>query len=162
EPEFARAFAEHHGARHGIFTINGTVTLQCALAAYGIGPGDEVIVPPLTWYATAIAVRHVGACPVFVDIQPDTLCIDPRKIEAAIKERTEAINQVHACEWMAYVDASMAMARRQDLRDIEDCADMHGGIWAGKGIGTLGVVGSFSFQYTKTMSSGEGGICITY
>jgi dTDP-4-amino-4,6-dideoxygalactose transaminase len=161
EPAFTQAFAEHHGAKYGIFTINGTVTLHCALAAYGIGPGDEVIVPPLTWYATAIAVRHVGAIPVFVDIEPDTLCIDPEKIAAAITERTKAIIPVHAYGSMADMDRIVAIAKRHGLRIIEDCAHMHGGIWNGQGIGTLGDVGSFSFQTTKTMSSGEGGICIT-
>ncbi|WP_161965833.1 DegT/DnrJ/EryC1/StrS family aminotransferase [Steroidobacter cummioxidans] len=161
EPAFTEAFAAHHGARYGIFTVNGTVTLQCALGAYGIGPGDEVIVAPLTWYATAMAVRHVGACPVFVDIEPDTLCIDPDKIANAITERTKAIIPVHAYGSMADMDRIMAIARRHGLRVIEDCAHMHGGIWDGKGIGSIGDVGSFSFQQTKTMSSGEGGICIT-
>jgi dTDP-4-amino-4,6-dideoxygalactose transaminase len=161
ELAFAEEFAAYHGARYGVFTINGTVTLQCALGAYGVGPGDEVIVPPLTWYATAIAVRHVGATPVFVDIRPDTLCIDPEKIEAAITERTKAIIPVHAYGSMADMDEIMAIARRHGLRVIEDCAHMHGGIWGGQGVGTIGDVGSFSFQNTKTMSSGEGGICIT-
>ena len=161
EPAFARAFASYQGAQYGVFTINGTITLHCALGAYGIGPGDEVIVPPLTWYATAMAVRHVGARPVFVDIRPDTLCIDPEKIEAAITERTKAVIPVHAYGSMADMDRIMAIARRHNLLVIEDCAHMHGGIWNGKGIGTIGDVGSFSFQNTKTMSSGEGGICIT-
>lgn len=161
EPAFAQAFAAHHGAKHGIFMVNGTVTLQCALAACDVGPGDEVIVPPLTWYATAIAVRHVGATPVFVDIEPDTLCIDPDKIVAAITPRTKAIIPVHAYGSMADMDRIMALAKRYGLRVIEDCAHMHGGIWDGQGVGTLGDVGSFSFQFTKTMSSSEGGICIT-
>jgi dTDP-4-amino-4,6-dideoxygalactose transaminase len=161
EQTFAQAFAAHHGARHGIFTINGTVTLQCALAACGIGPGDEVIVPPLTWYATAMAVCHVGAIPVFVDIEPGTLCIDPEKIEAAITPRTKAIMPVHAYGSMADMDRIMRLAKRHGFRVIEDCAHMHGGRWDGQGIGSIGDVGSFSFQHTKTMSSGEGGICIT-
>lgn len=161
EPAFAKAFASYHDTQYGIFTINGTVTLQCALAAYGIGPGDEVIVSPLTWYATAIAVRHVGACPVFVDIKPDTLCINPEKIPAAITPRTKAIIPVHAYGSMADMDSIMAIAQRHGLRVIEDCAHMHGGIWRGRGIGSIGDVGSFSFQHSKTMSSGEGGICIT-
>lgn len=161
EPAFAQAFAEHHGAKHGIFMVNGTVTLQCALAAFGIGPGDEVIVSPLTWYATAIAVRHVGATPVFVDIQPDSLCIDPEKITAAITKRTKAIIPVHAYGSMADMDSIMAIAKKHDIRVIEDCAHMHGGFWNKQGIGTVGDVGSFSFQHTKTMASGEGGICIT-
>jgi len=161
EPEFAQAFADHHGARHGIFSVNGTVTLHCALGACGIGEGHEVIVPPLTWYATAQAVRHVGARPVFVDIDQDTLCIDPEKISAAITGRTKAIIPVHAYGSMADMDKIMAIAQRHDIRVIEDCAHMHGGVWDGKGIGSIGNVGSFSFQHTKTMSSGEGGICIT-
>jgi L-glutamine:2-deoxy-scyllo-inosose/3-amino-2,3-dideoxy-scyllo-inosose aminotransferase len=161
ERTFAHDFAAHHGARHGIFTINGTVTLQSALAALRVGPGDEVIVSPLTWCSTALAVRHVGAMPVFVDIEPDTLCIDPNGIEAAITERTRAIIAVHAYGSMADMDRIMNIARRHNLRVIEDCAHMHGGTWNGQGVGSLGDVGSFSFQMCKTMSSGEGGICIT-
>jgi L-glutamine:2-deoxy-scyllo-inosose/3-amino-2,3-dideoxy-scyllo-inosose aminotransferase len=161
EPAFAQSFAAHHGARYGVFTVNGTVTLQCALGALGVGTGDEVIVAPLTWYSTAMAVRHVGAVPVFVDISSDTLCIDPEKIAAAITPRTKAIIPVHAYGSMADMDKIMSIAERHGLRVIEDCAHMHGGIWDGKGIGSIGDVGSFSFQHTKTMSSGEGGICIT-
>lgn len=161
EPKFASAFAAHHGARHGIFMVNGTVTLQCALGAYGIGPGDEVIVPPLTWYATAMAVHYVGAVPVFVDIQPDTWCIDPQKIEAAITPRTKAIILVHALSSVADMDRIMVIARQHDLRVIEDSAHAHGGTWDGKGIGSIGDVGSFSFQHSKTMACGEGGICTT-
>lgn len=161
EPAFAQAFAAHHGARYGVFTINGTVTLQCALAALGVGPGDEVIVSPLTWCATALAVRHVGALPVFVDIEPDTLCMDPDRIESAITSRTRAIIPVHAYNSMADMDRIMAIARRNGLAVVEDCAHMHGGTWDDKGVGTLGDIGSFSFQMCKTMSSGEGGICIT-
>lgn len=161
EAVFAKAFAAHHGAQHGVFMMNGTVTLQCALAAYGIGPGDEVIVSPLTWYATAIAVCHVGARPVFVDIDPETLCIDPEKIAAAVTERTKAIIPVHAYGSMADMDRIMAIARQHGLKVIEDCAHVHGGVWDGKGVGSIGDVGSFSFQHGKTMASGEGGICIT-
>jgi L-glutamine:2-deoxy-scyllo-inosose/3-amino-2,3-dideoxy-scyllo-inosose aminotransferase len=161
EATFAQAFATHHGAKYGVFTVNGTVTLHSALAALGVGSGHEVIVSPLTWYSTAMAVRHVGATPVFVDIEPDTLCIDPSKIEAAITERTRAVIPVHAYGSMADMDRIMPIARRYNLKVIEDCAHMHGGMWNDKGCGTLGDVGSFSFQMCKTMSSGEGGICIT-
>lgn len=161
EPAFAQAFAAHHGAAHGIFAINGTVTLQCALSAYGIGPGDEVIVPAVTWYATAMAVHHAGASPVLIDIEADTLCIDPEKIAAAITPRTRAIIPVHLFGSMADMDRIMAIAGRHDLRVIEDCAHMHGGVWNGTRVGSIGDVGSFSFQHSKTMSSGEGGICIT-
>lgn len=161
EGTFMRAFASHHGCRHGIFMVNGTVTLQCALGAYGIGPGDEVIVPALTWYATAMAAFYVGAHPVFVDVDPDTLCIDPDKIKAAITKRTKAIIPVHLYGSMADMDQIMAIARQHDLKVIEDCAHMHGGVWNGKGIGSIGDVGSFSFQQSKPMASAEGGACIT-
>jgi L-glutamine:2-deoxy-scyllo-inosose/3-amino-2,3-dideoxy-scyllo-inosose aminotransferase len=158
---FAQAFAAHHGARHGIFTINGTVTLQCALGACGIGPGDEVIVPAMTWYATAMAAHYLGAKPVFVDVDPETLCIDPDKIRAAITERTKAIIPVHLYGSMADMDRIMAIAKEHRLRVIEDCAQMHGGVWNGKRVGSIGDVGSFSFQHSKTMGCSEGGICIT-
>lgn len=158
---FTKAFAHHHGARHGVFMVNGTVTLQCALAAYGIGPGDEVIVPPLTWYATAMAPHYLGARPVFVDVKQDTLCIDPEKVERAITERTKAIIPVHVFGSVADMDRIMEIARAHHLRVIEDCAHAHGGVWEGRGIGTIGDVGSFSFQQSKTLASGEGGICIT-
>lgn len=158
---FAEAFATHHHAKYGIFMFNGTVTLQCALAAHGIGHGDEVIVPPLTWYATSQAVRHVGAKPIFVDIKPDTLCIDPAKIEAAITDRTRAVIPVHAYGAMADMERMMQLAKHHNLIVVEDCAHMHGANWDGKGVGSIGHVGSFSFQQSKTMSSGEGGICIT-
>lgn len=161
EPEFAESFAKHHGALYGAFMVNGTVTMQCALGAYGIGAGDEVIVPALTWYATAMAPHYLGARPVFVDIEPDTLCIDPARIEAAITARTKAIIPVHLYGSMADMDKIMTIARKHNLRVIEDCAHAHGGIWAGKGVGSIGEVGSFSFQHSKTMASGEGGICIT-
>jgi len=161
ESEFAEAFAKLHDASHGIFTINGTVTLQCGLGAYGIGPGDEVIVPAVTWYATAMAPHYLGATPVFVDVLPDTLCIDPDKIVAAITERTRAIIPVHLYGSMADMDRIMAIAKAHRLRVIEDCAHMHGGVWNGHGIGSIGDVGSFSFQHSKTMGCADGGMCIT-
>lgn len=161
EGMFAEAFAAHHHATHGIFMMNGTVTLQCALAAYGIGSGDEVIVPALTWYATAMAAHYLNATPVFVDVQPDTLCIDPSHVEAAITDRTKAIIPVHLYGSMADMEKIMRIARSRGLRVIEDCAHAHGGQWQGQALGSLGDVGSFSFQQSKTMASGEGGICIT-
>lgn len=161
EPAFAKAFAEHHDSRYGVFTINGTVTLHIALAAMGIGPGDEVIIPPLTWFATAMAVRYVGATPVFVDIRPDTLCIDPDKVEAAITPRTRAIIPVHTYGAFADMERIMAIAQQHELRVLEDCAHAHGAIWNGQRAGSIGDVGSFSFQGSKTMACSEGGICIT-
>ena len=161
EKDFAQAYAEYHDAKHGIFMVNGTVTLQCALAACGIEPGDEVIVPALTWIATAMAAHYLGAMPVFVDVEPTTLCLDPTKIEAAITDRTRAIIPVHLYGSMADVDAILALANRYGLDVIEDCAHMQGGKWNGRGAGAWGKVGSFSFQQSKAVSGGEGGICIT-
>jgi dTDP-4-amino-4,6-dideoxygalactose transaminase len=161
EQAFERAFADYHGARHGIFMANGTVTLQCALGALGVGPGDEVIVPGLTWMATAMAVHYVGATPVFVDIERDTLCLDPHKTEAAITPRTRAIIPVHLYGGMANLDALLALGHKRGIAVVEDCAHMQGGKWRGRGVGSWGEVGSFSFQQSKTLASGEGGICLT-
>lgn len=161
EQAFAREFADYHGAKHGIFMANGTVTLQCALQALGVGPGDEVIIPGLTWPATAMAVIYVGATPVFVDIDADSLCLDHTLIEAAITPNTKAIIPVHLYGGMADMEAILEIADRHKLSVIEDCAHAHGGIWNGRGVGSWGHVGSFSFQQSKTMASGEGGICLT-
>ncbi len=161
EQEFEKAFATYHGAKHGVFMVNGTVTLQCALGALGVGPGDEVIVPALTWMATAMAVHYTGATPVFVDIAPDTLCLDPEKTRQALTSRTRAIIPVHLYGSMADLDAILGLAREHGLRIIEDCAHMQGGKWRGRGVGSWGDIGSFSFQQSKTVSSGEGGICLT-
>jgi len=161
EREFARDFAAYHDAAHGIFMANGTVTLQCALKALGVGPGDEVIVPALTWLATAMAAHYVGATPVFVDVEPDTLCMDPRKLEEAITERTRAAVPVHLYGSMADMERIMHVCRSRGLHVVEDCAHMHGGKWDGRGVGSIGAVGSFSLQQSKTLACGEGGICIT-
>ena len=161
EQEFSRAFAAHHSAARGIMMANGTVTLECALRALGVGPGDEVIVPALTWMATAMAAVYVGATPVFVDIEPDTLCLDPEKVKAAITPRTKAIIPVHIYGSMADMEAIMDIATAKDIAVIEDCAHAHGGVWNGRGVGSIGRVGSFSFQQSKTLPSGEGGMCIT-
>ena len=161
EVEFNRAFAEYTGATGCAMMANGTVTLEVAMQAMGIGPGDEVIVPAHTWLATGEAVVVCGATPVIVDIEPDTLCMDPEKIEAAITPRTKAIIPVHLFGSMADMDRIMPIARKHGLKVIEDCAHMHGGEWRGKHVGTIGDVGSFSFQQSKGMSSGEGGACIT-
>ncbi len=159
--DFAQAFAAYHGVKHGIFMANGTVTLQVALAACGIGPGDEVIVPAHTWVSTALAVQYLGATPVFVDIEHDTLCLDVDKAAAAITAKTRAIIPVHLHGSMTDMDKVNALAEQHDLKVIEDCAQAHGGQWQGKLLGSLSDVGSYSFQTSKLMASGEGGICIT-
>lgn len=161
EMKFAAAFSQYHGARFGTFMINGTATLETALKALGIGPGDEVIVPAWTWLATGMAPLYVGATPVFVDSEKDTFCMDPAAFEAAITPRTKAVMPVHLFGSMADLDRICAIAEKHGIKVIEDCAHAHGGKWNGKGVGSFGTVGSFSFQQSKIMTAGEGGMCIT-
>lgn len=161
EQEFSRNFAQHHDAAYGIFMVNGTVTLEAALHALGIKAGDEVIVPALTWLATAMAVIYNGAVPVFVDIEPDTLCLDPKKVKEAITPETKAIIPVHLYGSMADMEKLLEIAKEYNLYVVEDCAHAHGGVWSGRGVGSLGHIGSFSFQQSKTLAGGEGGICLT-
>lgn len=159
--EFGRKFAEYHGARYGIPVANGTVSLELALQAAGIGAGDEVIVPAYTWEGTAAAVLFSGATPVFVDVDPDTYCLDTRLVEAAITSRTKAIIPVHLAFRFVDMDQLMQIASRHRLFVLEDCAHAHGGKWNGKGAGSIGHAGSFSFQTSKLMTAGEGGIVTT-
>ncbi len=161
EQEFSLKFAKYCGARHGVFMVNGTVTLESALHALGVKAGDEVIVPGNTWLATAMAAVYLGAIPVFVDVEPDTLCLDPEKVRKAITSKTKAIIPVHLFGSMADMDKFMKISKEFNIPVIEDCAHAQGGIWDGKGLGSIGHVGSFSFQQSKTLSSGEGGICLT-
>jgi dTDP-4-amino-4,6-dideoxygalactose transaminase len=139
---------------------NGTVTLEVALRAAGIGWGDEVIVPAYTFQATAAAAMATGAIPVIVDIDPETYCIDPRQVEAAITPRTRAIIPVHLGAQMADMDAIMDIARRHNLVVVEDCAHAHGARWRGQGAGTIGDFGSFSLQSSKILTTGEGGVLL--
>jgi L-glutamine:2-deoxy-scyllo-inosose/3-amino-2,3-dideoxy-scyllo-inosose aminotransferase len=161
EKDLCRDFSSYCGAKYGIYMVNGTVTLECALAALGVGAGDEVIVPALTWLATAMSAVYLGAKPVFVDIEADTMCLDPLKVEAAITSKTKAIIPVHLYGSMADMDAIMAISKKHNIPVIEDCAHAHGGVWNGRGVGSIGHIGSFSFQQSKTLSSGEGGMCLT-
>lgn len=159
--EFARRFAEAHDASYGVAVANGTVSLELALEAAGIGFGDEVIVPAYTWEGTAAAVLFAGAVPVFVDVDPDTYCLDAALVEAAITERTRAIIPVHLGFRFADMDAIMEIATKRGLFVLEDCAHAHGGCWRDRGAGSIGHAGSFSFQTSKLMTAGEGGIVIT-
>lgn len=161
EVAFNEEFAAYTGAASCAMMANGTVTLEVAMQALGIGPGDEVIVPAYTWIATGTAVVVCGATPVIVDIDPANLCMDPAKIEEAITPKTKAIIPVHLYGSMADMDKIMEIANKHNLVVIEDCAHAHGGEWNGKHAGTIGKVGSFSFQQSKTIASGEGGACIT-
>lgn len=158
---FAQAFAGFQGAKYGIAVANGTVAIEIALKAAGISPGDEVIVPAYTWEGTVGPILLLDAVPVFVDIDPDTYCMDPRRIEAAITPRTRALLPVHLGMCFADLDALGRIARKHKLSVIEDCAHAHGGRWRGKGAGASGDLGCFSFQSSKLMTSGEGGAVIT-
>tara|TARA_R110002167_G_scaffold49412_39_gene144809 strand:+ start:1698 stop:2981 length:1284 start_codon:yes stop_codon:yes gene_type:complete len=161
ETEFNKLFAEFTGVNHSICTVNGTITLQIALEALGIGIGDEVIIPGLTWQATAATVIDVNATPVLVDVCEDTWCIDPKEIEKAITPRTKAIIPVHLYGAFADMDAIMQLAERHNLFVIEDCAHKHGGEWRNKKAGSIGDIGSFSFQLSKHLTAGEGGAVTT-
>ena len=158
---FEEEFAAYQGARHGILMMNGTVTMEVACKALGIGWGDEVIIPALTFAATAYAPMAAGALPVIVDVTPDTWTIDPDQVEAAITDRTRAIIPVHLGHQMADMDRIMEIARRHDLAVIEDCANAHGQRWKDQGAGCIGDFGSFSHQSSKILTSGEGGTLLT-
>jgi len=158
---FAREFADFQTARFCALLTNGTHALQVALETLEIGAGDEVIVPALTWQATASAVCDVNATPILVDVQKDSLCIDPAKAEAAVTARTRAIIPVHLYHRMADMDRLLAVARKGRLHVVEDCAHSHGSLWDGRGSGSLGSLGAFSFQTSKTIRSGEGGAILT-
>jgi len=158
---FESAFADLTGAKHCVATANGTSALFASLAALGIEPGDEVIVPPYTFIATINAVLLQYALPVFVDTDPETLQIDPRKIEAAITDRTAAIMPVHLGGNLADMDAILAIAQKHKLPVIEDACQAHLAEWRTKKAGTLGATGCYSFQVTKNLCSGEGGAILT-
>jgi dTDP-4-amino-4,6-dideoxygalactose transaminase len=158
--KFLRRFLELQGGEHAVAMVNGTVTMEVACRAAGIGWGDEVIVPAYTFQATASAPMAAGAIPVIVDVDPDTYCIDPKAVAAAITPQTKGVIPVHLGAQMADMDAIMEIAEGHDLIVIEDCAHAHGAKWRGKGAGTIGHFGSFSLQSSKTLTSGEGGVLI--
>jgi dTDP-4-amino-4,6-dideoxygalactose transaminase len=159
--EFAERFAELHGAKYALCLTNGTIALVAALQAAGIRFGDEVIVPAYTWDGTATAVLFAGGVPVFADVDPDTYCLDVASARNAITPRTKAILPVHLAMRFADMDALASLAREHGLKLIEDCAHAHGGQYRGKGAGSIGDLGCFSFQESKLMTSGEGGMVIT-
>lgn len=159
--KFENEFAAYCGSKYAVSCVNGSVSLRLALIACGVKPGDEVIVPPYTFIATASTVIECNCVPVFVDIDPDTYNIDPKAIEAAITYRTKAIIPVHFGGSACDMDAIMDIAKRYKLRVIEDAAHGHGAEYKGKKLGTIGDAGSFSFQSSKNLTSGEGGIVIT-
>ena len=158
---FEKEFAGYCGSKYAITCVNGSVSLRLALIACGVKPGDEVIVPPYTFITTASSVIECNCVPVFVDIDPETYNMDPAQIEAAITERTKAIVPVHFGGLACDMEAILAIAKKHNLRVIEDAAHAHGAEYKGKKLGSIGDVGSFSFQSSKNLTSGEGGIVIT-
>lgn len=158
--EFESGFAGFVGAPHAVSVCNGTVALHLALLALGIGPGDEVIVPSLTYIASVNAIRYVGATPVFCESLPDTWQMDPADVERRITPRTRAVMAVHlyggACDMPRLVD----VCRRHGLRLVEDCAEAIGTRIDGRHVGTFGDVATFSFFGNKTITTGEGGMVV--
>jgi len=159
--EFQEAFARFQGARYGIACANGSAALEVALKALGVGPGDEVIVPPYTFIATATAALAVNAVPIFADIDYETFNIAPQQVEQAITLRTKAIIPVHFAGQAADMDTLLDIAQRHKLAVVEDAAHAHGATWKGKGLGSIGHAGTFSFQASKNLTAGEGGLIIT-
>jgi dTDP-4-amino-4,6-dideoxygalactose transaminase len=159
--EFERQFAAYCGARHAAASVNGSVAIRLALIAAGAQPGDEVIIPPYTFIATATVVLEANCVPVFVDIDPDTYNIDPAEIAKAVGPKTKAIIPVHFGGLACDMDRIMAIARQGGLTVIEDACHGHGAEYRGRKLGTIGDAGAFSFQSSKNLTSGEGGITIT-
>lgn len=159
--DFADRFADLHGARYGLCLTNGTIALVVALQASGIRFGDEVLVPAYTWDGTAAAVLMAGAIPVFVDIDPDTYCLDVNAARGAVTPRTRGVIPVHLAMRFTDMDALLKLAAEHNLVIIEDCAHAHGGQYRGHGAGSMGDAGCFSFQESKLMTAGEGGMVIT-
>ena len=159
--EIEERFPRFHQARHGVAVSSGTAALQVALEAAGVRLGDEVIVPSYTFVATAASVALVGAVPVFADVDPGNYCIDPAAVEAAITERTRAVVAVHFAGHPADLDALGRLCRARGLRLIEDAAQAHCAEWRSRRVGAIGDLGTFSFQASKNLNSGEGGFILS-
>ena len=160
--DFEEKFAPYCGVKHAAACSSGTSALHLAMCALGIGAGDEVIVPAMTFVATAMGADYTGAKCVFVDVKPDTCTMDPAKIEAAITERTKAIIPVHLYGQCADMDEILAIANRHGIPVVEDCAQAHGAEYKGRRAGSMGVAGCYSFYPGKNLGSyGEGGAVVT-
>lgn len=158
---FEQQFAEYQEAEHAVAVSNGTVALELALRMVGVGPGDEVLVPTYTFIATASAVACLGAVPRFVDVDPATNNIDPEAVAERITEDTVGIVGVHFSGYPMNFDALRPLIAEHDLFLVEDAAHAQGSEWRGEKVGTIGDVGTFSFQQSKSISGGEGGIVVT-
>lgn len=159
--KFEAEFCKYLNVKHGVAVTNGTAAIELALKAAGVEAGDEVIVPAVTFIATATAVLAVNAIPIFVDINPETYQIDPDKVEEAITDETKAIIPVHYGGYPADMDRIMEIAEKHDLIVVEDCAEAHGSEWRGRKVGGIGHLGAFSFQMGKPLTCGEGGFVTT-
>ena len=159
--QFEQSLGEYVGADHVVATNSGTSALHLALVALGVGPGDEVIVPAVTFFATVSSVLQVGATPVFADISGETLCLDPEDVSARVTHRTCAILFVHLFGCPGPVDELTQLCRSRGIRLVEDCAQAHGARTDEGHVGTIGDVGAFSFFATKNMTTGEGGALVT-
>lgn len=159
--QFEQAFAKFCNAKYGITTSNGTTALHLALVAADIGPGDEVLIPSMTFVATANAVSYTGATPVFIDSELETWNLDPEKIKEKINPRTRAIIPVHLYGHPANMGIIMAIAKKYNLWVLEDAAEAHGALYKGKKVGSIGDASCFSFYGNKIITTGEGGMIVT-
>ncbi|QXE91536.1 DegT/DnrJ/EryC1/StrS aminotransferase family protein [Geomonas subterranea] len=158
---FEGLFRDHLGVGFAIATSSCTGAMHLGLAALGIGPGDEVILGDTNWIASAAPITYLGGEPVFVDVLPDTWCLDPGKVERAITPRTKAIIAVHLYGNLCDLDTLMEIGRRHGIPVIEDAAEAIGSKWRGRSAGAFGTFGTFSFHGTKTLTTGEGGMFVT-
>ena len=159
--EFEEQFAAYIGTKYAVAVSNGTSALFLALETLGVGPGDEVIVPPMTFFATVSSVLYLRATPVFADIDPDDLCLSPQSVESRITSKTKAIIPVHLFGASAKMDPLLAISQKHNIPLLEDCAQAHGTEYKGKKVGSMGKAGAFSFFATKHMTTGEGGMITT-
>lgn len=159
--ELENRFAEYCDVRYGVSACNGTAALHLALASLRIGPGDEVIVPALTFIATAAAVAYTGATPVFAESDPDSWCIDPNSVRRLITSRTRAVIPVHLYGHPVDMNPILAIAEEHRLPVIEDAAEAHGSTYYGRKVGGIGTMAIFSFYGNKTITAGEGGMLVT-
>jgi len=159
--EFEKKYSKYIDTKYAVATANGTSALHMALIAVGVRPGDEVIIPPLTFFATVEAVLHQGAIPVFADLDPKTYCLEPKDIENKITNKTKAVIPVHFFGEPAEMDPILEIASCHGISVVEDCAQAHGAEYKGKKVGSFGDVNCWSFYATKNMTTGEGGMVTT-
>ncbi len=159
--EFEKSFAAYCHSTHAISAFNGTVTLELALSLLGIGPGDEVILPAISFVSSASAISRLGAVPVFVDIAEDTFNLDPQRLQEALSPRTKVLMAVHFGGVLCDIDALTDFCRQNNVTLLEDAAHAHGSEWNGQRAGSFGHAASFSFQNGKVLTSGEGGALVT-